>query len=368
MQRLILLFALVTIISPLTHSAPDKIGNGGGVWMCELPTGDFTDLMFVDVFEARREFKLNLPEITTEPLVSLHKRKQWIKKNLPSHSEMIDDIEYVEKSITWIEDVLVTIPDVSNKTMPHPSTCRGGKWTLAQMVNFTEDFRILVRKDFYNSSFLTDLEREAVYLHEGVYSYLRTTQGDVNSVRTRQIVGLLLADGSYVDSPEKIIPLSDAERAKRIEKILGQSQPTPPPPPPSGKIICGLRPDDHSALYAVIAKTEAEARASVVKACKDGENPFPDEGRGGFPFPMFPGFPGGEETPGLGMKCRENKVYCEVLEAEYTRKCTIIDFWDKVIAEDVGRSLIEAQERTMRRCLTSGSEHECYASRNMTCR
>ncbi len=102
MFKSVLFLLIAALVAPIAWSAPDKIGNGGGVWMCEMPTGDFTDLMFVDVFEARREFQLTLLEITTEPLLSLQSRKQWIKKNLPNHVAINDDIEYVEKSITWI--------------------------------------------------------------------------------------------------------------------------------------------------------------------------------------------------------------------------------------------------------------------------
>lgn len=323
----------------ISFAAPDRIGNGGGVWMCEGSAGEIFDLMFMDIFEARREYQLNIPEVTESYSIVIQKQKDWIVKNLSKGAQIQDHVEYVEKNITWIEDIIVSIPDAANKITPHPSLCKQGKWAPVQLVNFTDDFRILVRRELFESPLLTDMERAAVYLHEGIYSYLRTEFGDQNSVRTRAIVGILFSD------------LSDSEKIQRIMKVLNQENSKPQEPVVEG-YICGLKPESYSALYTVEAKEEAKARKEVVEVCKEGEKPFPD-------FPL----------PGPGMKCKEIKVSCEkITNQERNRICRLKNFFGDKTYEGRGRTRLEAQKEAMTQCLsTEGSESDCYRSENMSC-
>ncbi|MGZ3773586.1 MAG: hypothetical protein ACXVCN_07730, partial [Bdellovibrio sp.] len=319
--------------------------NGGGVWSCEAPNGELIKLMFMDIFEARREYQLNVPEVTADHLSVVQSQKEWLQNKLTAGSKIQEHIEYVEKNITWIDDIIVSIPDAANKITPHPSLCKQGKWVPVQLVNFTDDFRILVRKEIFNSPLLTEMERAAVYLHEGIYSYMRTEFGDTTSVRTRAIVGVLFSD------------LNDNEKVERVEKILKQQNGEPSSEKPAEGFICGLKPNSYSALYTAEAKEETKARTEVVESCKKGQNPFP------------PGFPGGISLPGPGMECKDIKVSCEKIMTQEKRKtCNIsISFRDKVYTGK-GRTQLEAQKEAIAQCLVSeGSESTCYQSDSMNC-
>ena len=336
----------VIMIFSNTVFAGDRIGNGGGVWVCEGKDMQTYDIMFMDVFEARREYQLTLPETELNPLDLVQKQKSWIKQFLPEMAELIKHIEYVEKNITWIDDIINLIPDAANKITPHPSLCKQGDWKAVQLVNFTEDFRILVRRELFQSNLMTNMERAAVYLHEGIYSFLRSEYGDNTSVRSRAINGYLLSN------------LTDAEKVLRIQKTLKQVV-DDPIQQPVNTWICGIKPASYKALYIFEASTQAQAKQEVLKACIDGETPLNGD---------FPGFPGG--FPGPQIECKENKILCEpVTGTAKNKSCTLVvnSISDKTYT-GIGRTILEAQRETMNKCLASeGSEYACYDNRAMNC-
>jgi len=374
-------FMVMILFSTLFFSAyafmPDRIGNGGGVWVCQDSNNTIYDIMFMDVFEGRREYQLVLPETTGTPLDLVQEKMTWISNNLNFGHELNKHLEYVEKNITWIEDVINLIPDGANKLTPHPSTCKQGDWVAVQLVNFTDDFRVLVRRELFDSNLMTDMERAAVYLHEGVYSYLRDKYGDTTSVRARAIVAYLLATKRKVNNVE--VDLTDAEKVAEIEKIISQTGPNPTPTPtPANSWICGIKPERDSALYIAEDTDRTRATDAVVKACTEGENHLP-----GFPgFPGGPGFPGAPDMPpGEGVPpmfpnfgppngCKATKVLCEaVTSSANTKTCTLTTrsfSGDKFVG--VGRTQLEAQKEAMNKCLVSGNiEFYCYSPEKLEC-
>ncbi len=351
-----MLIAVVFFSFSQTLMAADKIGNGGGVWACQSADQTIQDLMFIDIYEARREFLLTVPEISVTYLAGVQNQKNWILAKMPQLAQgLIPHIDYVEKNITWIEEILTDIPDVSNKVSPHPSTCKGGSWKTMQMVNFTDDFRVLVRRELFDSPLLTEMERAAVYLHEGLYSYLRTEFGDQSSVRTRQIVGILFAE------------LPDSEKITRIEAVLKGSVDVIVPPAGLGW-ICGLRFDVHSNFYTAEAVNKANAIQAVVELCQKGENPFGMSGGEGFTLEQILPFP--FPIPGPGLECRENKVVCEEITTnEKNKKCQKNDFFDKETYTGFGKTFLEAQKDMINQCLIhSGDTSGCKSINKMVCK
>ncbi len=324
--------------------AGDKIGNGGGVWACQDPQLEIYDIHFMDVFEARREYKLTLPETNLAPLEKVQEVKAWIAKSLAQYNKINQHIDYVEKNITWIQDVLTTIPDAANKTIPHPSTCKQGQWAAVQLVNFTDDFRILVRQDIFDSAYMSSLERAAVYLHEGVYSFMRTEYGDTNSVRSRAIVGALLSS------------LPTDEKVAFIDKQIHQQQPDPTEPVNSGW-ICGLRPSRYSTLYLGEGVTEQKATDAAIATCVKAETP------------NIPGVPPGMPMPwpGPGNECQASKVLCEAFTAGAKKKeCTLIR--NNKSFRGTGRTTLEAQKEAVTQCLAQTNDTFCNSVDDMTCK
>jgi hypothetical protein len=328
--------------------AADKIGNGGGVWVCQDSKLQIYDIMFMDVYEAPREYQdVHLPESSSAPADIVQNQKIWIEKFLDKGQEINKNIEYVEKNITWIDAIISSIPDAANKIIPYPWDCKQGDWVATQLVNFTDDGRVLVRRDLFDSPFMSNLEKAAVYLHEGIYSYMRSEYGDTTSVRTRAIVGYLLSD------------LPDQEKQTHIANVISQAQPDPVDPPATGW-MCGVKPETSSPLYTFEAATAQKATEGVIQACKEGENHMP----GG--IPGFPGFPGGGFGP--PNNCKETNVLCEPITSSAKKKtCSIRVSFDKVFT-GTGRTQLEAQKDASAQCSTSlGSSYTCNDYSNLSC-
>jgi hypothetical protein len=367
-QIILLVFVIcLSFFTEIVKAVPDKFGNGGAVWSCETQNADIMDLMLIDIDEARRELKLNVPETTMNHIPYLQEKKEWIKKNLSFQFVLMPHIEYVEQNINWIEGEMILVPDIKNVSKPSPALCKGGRWEARTVVNFGDDGRVLAAKELFDSPFLTEMERTALYLHEGVYSYMRTEYGDQDSLRSRKIVGYIMSDKA------------DAVKIENINKILSitNPNPTPAPQPQVSGYICGIRPGTFRPLYIAEKKTEAEARTATLKSCVDGE-------KIGFPFPFdipgappgFPGFPGGDGGGGVGggfgpeRDCKDTRVTCEAFSSssqKYT--CEIKDgFGNERVYVGTGRTMLEAQKKAGDKCVAGGSgDSTCYDSRDMDC-
>jgi hypothetical protein len=340
---------------------PDKVGNGGGVWTCEDPARKVYQILFRDTFEARSQFGLTLPDLKIPVEDAIKTWKLWIDVNLPDHAQISAEIDAAEKMIQWTDDELTVIDDAFEKLKPHALRCPEGKWEPRQLANYTEEGYLLISREYFFSPLFTDLDRAALFIHEGVYTYLRARDGDQNSVRARRIVGYVLSD------------LPDAEKVSKILEVIGQGGGVDDggdddDVEPANGYICGLKPGEHNALYISEAVKEADARAAVIKACKDGENPFknhPGMGGDGLGFPDF-----GQDI-GPGSECKEVKVRCEPFtSAVKSVTCKYMaGFHEKVWYEGKGRTALEAQHDAINRCMTAtGDEHGCYRGEQLTCK
>jgi hypothetical protein len=369
-MKTLIFFALVltSLLISLSVQAGDRIGNGGSMWACQDDKQQVYDLLFMDTYEARGEWALNLPEIQVPELEAVQQQKAWISSFLKDSEQINRSIVFVENNITWINEVITVIPDSYSRVSPHPSMCPDGKWEIVQLVNFTNDNRILIRKELFDSRYMSNLERAAVYLHEGIYYYLRSKYGDQTSTRARAIVGFLFSD------------MPNALKVQRINYTLEHVTPKDPNEKPATGFICGLRPTTYRPLYIFEAITSSKATEGAIQACKKGEDPFNGGGfpKGGFSpggFPPMPSPPGEGFPPGFpdeygpARECKEERVLCEEIQtAEKKHHCDLKDrFYDKIY-RGTGRTRLEAQKEAILQCVgNGGTDSTCFDATQMIC-
>ncbi len=333
---------LVSTLNPISIFAADRIGNGGGVWACQISPNQYTDLMFMDVFEARREYQLTLPETNLNYLAYFNEKRIWIQNQLPQFKIKLH-LDYVEKNMTWIDDIINTIPDAANKISPHPSTCKNGEWMAVQLVNFTDDMRILVRKELFDSSLLTEMERSAVLIHEAIYSFLRSEYNDQNSVRARAITGFILSN------------LDDEIKVEKILNVIKNQKPIDPvDPSPNQGWVCSLKPDRYQNLFIFEHKNKSTAADEVFKLCtKDNNLPID--------FPII--------IPSPPNNCKKDLIYCEEFKSLVKNKrCKYTDFFGKELYQSLEKTFLDAKKDIIRQCmLNSSNEHECYNLERVSC-
>lgn len=216
---------------------------------------------------------------------------------------------------------------------------------------------------------MSELERSAVYFHEGIYSYLRTEFGDTDSKRARKMVGYLFSN------------LDDTQKSLKLMKIFEDPNNVNPIDPKGW--VCGVRPGSFKPLYIFEALTKSLATKGAVEACKKGEDPF--HGHAGNPgdpsnlpgFPGgppegFPGFPGGlpgSQFPGgPGADCKEDLTVCEeILTTKDVFVCELSGF--SIVYVGKANTLLAAQKNAEKQCFINGESYAtCQDGKKITCK
>lgn len=208
MLRGLLLGAMLTSTVAL---AGTRVGNGGAGWLCRNH-GTMTPrwLKLVDLFEADAEYGLQvLPMTESDPWRILEAKLEFIRLHVPRLALTVDR-HYLEQAIHElpIGTELAIIHDGVIRVRPSPTTCIDGYLYYFQLANFTDDGRLLLNGEMWNSPVFQSLDRGALLVHEIVYKSLRDHDGDKDSTRARAIVGLLFSN------------LEMTELNTRIEAIL----------------------------------------------------------------------------------------------------------------------------------------------------
>lgn len=351
---LVLLAAVFALNASAKTKKPDKVGNGGAVWICQMPNGEIKEIFLRDIFEAQAQHGLTVNDISVPFGEEVQTKKRWIERYLPNELRMMELITYVEQKAKLVEAELTFIDDGLEKLSPLAMYCAGGQWVPKQLANFPDETHedVYIRKDLFESPLFSEVERAALYIHEGVYAYLRERNDDTNSSRARKITGLLFA----------VLP--DEEKAARIMEVLGAAGPVDDGGDDDGNVevsgyLCGLTPGHFSPMYLGEGKTEDEAKTALIAACEAGEKP---------------NFPGMEDGFGDGMfippnECKKTNPICEPFTStQKTVSCTI-----ELLSDDqftgVGRTPLEAQYEAKNRCFNDvGIAPRCYHPEKTTCK
>jgi hypothetical protein len=262
-MRLLVILCLM-LVSTVSF-AGDKVGNGGGVWACVGAQQGISSANLVDLYEAREEFGLAiLKTVETEPMNIVQDRADFLRDNLPEYfANWAGALQFVMGNTRYVSAELVVVDDALYRIKPLPKTCKGGQWQYTQFANFTHLGQVLIQKELWNETALAPIDKAALIWHEAIYKWLRDTAGDRDSIRTRQIVGILFSD------------LNVNQIKMEIQKVLANTNPQPPTPqpPPSPtvpeneKVICLVRNAMNFMFYSGYGSGELEAKGNAMGAC-----------------------------------------------------------------------------------------------------
>ncbi len=254
------LIFILGLVATQAAFAGDKVGNGGGLWACENPQAQIQSAKMVDLFEAQTQFGLS---ISPEPglmaqQIALKKTQQLkavdaaITNKLGIYlDEVFHKTQFVNAALELVDDALYLIE-------PLPATCPAGAWKYVQFANFTAQNQVLIRNDIWISAAVSELDKGALLVHEAVYRWMRVAYSDTNSVRSRQIVGLLFST------------LSPTEVSKKIQTLLGPSS----EPGVLDTWACMLTNKNAEKSFLGFGKNPAAARFNVSQTCSEATSPF----------------------------------------------------------------------------------------------
>ncbi len=316
---------LLLILATQNAMAGDKIGNGGGLWTCQsnqvLQRG-----MLVDLYEAEVEFGLPMLSTNqTDVMKIVDDRDLFIKVNLPQYyynwnkflTESIQKIRYVNSELTIVDDSLFRVKPLS-------STCSTG-WVYTQFANFTNQDQILIRADMWNSPTITPLHKAALVWHEVIYAWLRNQYQDKDSIRARQLVGLLFS------------ALSPQEISSRIEKVLSDVPVTPNQP----IWFCMIKNNNSFLRYGDYGLNQFEATVKTTQKCQNA------------PF----GFHCDEQ----GIICEEIKSQPEIVTCQVKNNLNFKSYFEK------GRNHLEAEFKTREKCLNEANTQPIFCDNEVVC-
>ena len=325
-----ILIVLVTFLFVNLSQAADRVGNGGGLWTCSM-NQNLEKAFLVDLYEAENEFALQLIQSNSNVDRILIERADYFQKNLSSYFQIWNGhLQNVQKNLRFVSSELVLIDDALFRIRPLPSTCKES-WIYTQLANFTNLGHVLIRSDLWNSPVVPELDKAALIWHEVIYAWLRAEYGDLNSIRARQIVGILFST------------LSSQQMTSEIDLVLkkGNGQ-NPNPKPPilkDQKWVCLIQNQMTFKHYFEFGINQFSAQTKTLQKCQKSRE----------------GFHCGEHS----MTCEENQ------QEENMNMCQIQNQMTGQVFSAEGRSKLEAEAKARLAC--ESKEEAVHCSTMVTC-
>lgn len=325
---------LIASLLLTTHSfAGDKVGNGGGLWTCSY-NNTVQEGFLVDLYEATEEFGLTLISfIENDPMVIAKERANFVKSHLPEYAAKLIPLWFkAQVQMRMVDSELVVVDDALFRIKPPKSSCRTG-WNYTQFANFTNQDQILIREDLWYTENVRPIDKAALLWHEIIYKWLRDEYKDKDSVRARQIVGLLFSTNSSKDINYQ------------IKKILNTFPNDPIPSEPIQPIpveplwMCQTYNAHTSKYFADYGSSQLEASTKTTQKCQSAEN---------------------------GFFCEQRIDKCEEISAIQNKfACQNKNPHTSKVYLGKGRSLLEAEFKARESCQNEANFFFC--EKNVTC-
>ncbi len=244
---------LLTILLALPAFA-DRVNNGGGLWGCVGSDTRLRRAMLVDLFEAENEFGLDVIKSASglAPEIAKYQIDLLTAANAGLGNGFLRSLETVLKKIRPVNGILTFVDDALYRLSPHPDQCSPGKWEYLQFANYTQQDQVLIRDDLWKSTLVSEIDRAALLTHEAVYLWLRKEKKDQDSVRARQIVGILFST------------LPASEKNTEILNVLNQQDDDPL----LKAWACTVDNTHESSTFIGFGNLMIEAQSAALETCK----------------------------------------------------------------------------------------------------
>ncbi|QDK45843.1 hypothetical protein DOM22_12120 [Bdellovibrio sp. ZAP7] len=197
MKHRFLISVLFLLVSS-TSFAWNRVGNGGGAWICRSYVGSFSNtevswVAQIDLHEASSQYGLKIKNFSGNYRSIVKKVAQRLSA-LPNNplaglAPFLKEVNDLRpgQHVTYVDHDLNIINDALYFAVPKASACPKGRIRYEQIVNFDNNGFIFVQKSLFNH--LSERSKAAMVLHEAIYAYRRSL-GDTDSLNSRRIVGL----------------------------------------------------------------------------------------------------------------------------------------------------------------------------------
>ncbi|HWU42740.1 MAG TPA: hypothetical protein VN132_04850 [Bdellovibrio sp.] len=319
MNKFILLISI--LLSALTASAGDKIGNGGGAWTC-TENSQIKQAYLVDLYEGVTQFDLHLIEPSSQdPMEIVEQINSTLSSRIPQYAARWSAILADVKTRLHFVNAELEVIDDSLYLMRPLGSC-STRWEYTQFANYTNYNDVLIRQDLWQSNALSALDKAGLIWHEVIYRWMREDFKDQNSVRARFIVGVLFSN----------LPAEIAQ--KKVAEKLKDS-----PPPPQSQWICLVRNDYTNKFFYDYGANQLLAKGQTIKACQKED---------------------------FAIHCNEYNMQCDqILPNLPNVTCAVRNDYTAKVFTETGRSRLEAEAKARKAC--SDAEGEVHCEMNIEC-
>jgi hypothetical protein len=326
-------FLFIFLMPHFLFAGGDSVGNGGVIWACvssdaaqALKSGKLTDL-----FEAQEQYQWPLISTPGQSIDKIYSdRKIWVETTFPElYKSLSTKFKYVEDHLTFVNAELLATDDYNNAIKPLASSCRGGTWLTMNIANFREeDQQILISKELWMHSEISNLDKASLLFHEVIYYWMRTYFAATNSDKARKLTGLLFST------------LTSEQIQKEMQKILGYNLPTT-----DDALLCTMKNVKRNQIYIAYGKEEFNTSIEVRKRCQDD----PDANW-----------------------CNKSSLTCEALGSSALKQCVAENTALSKLYIGKGRNILEAQFSAHMACYigsqsVSGANQSCPEFTFMEC-
>lgn len=171
--------------------------DGTVAWVCQYNNTEqiIRKLKLLDLYEAEEKLHLklkNFENMNYQDIVEKQKRRLTsIDNNL--YRWLLPYFEKIEENFIEVDVDIKTIGDAHYSIQPMVKDCLGGTVKYVQLTNYAELGTILINQRLLNNEKLNEIDKASLIFHEVIYAFLRDRDGDINSARTREIVGYLFS-------------------------------------------------------------------------------------------------------------------------------------------------------------------------------
>jgi hypothetical protein len=313
-------------------AAPDRIGNGGGLWACYAQSGDLQTAALVDFYEAENEFSWTLVNPSQQdPMLAVDEVDASLKTRFPDYiSDWDRALGTVKSRFHLLNGELKVIEDSLWRSKPLPSLCRTG-WQYLQFANYNDDLAIVqVRKDLWESPVVSTRDKAGLIWHEVIYRWMRDQFGDTNSVRARQIVGILFSN------------MGDDDAHKALAAVLKQGQ-GDPDKPGDPVFVCMIQNEISHRWYLDYGKSELAAHNQTLTTCQLGDANW-------------------------SFHCDEEQERCDSFTSQkQSFTCSIMNAVSHKVFTETGRSALEAEAKARRSCGEAEYPFQCGQGQDVRC-
>lgn len=193
-------FSALLLTMLLSHQvmARGEKGHGGGAFVCRNANGGIISAELVDFYEGKTEYNLAIKQSPSEIEDQVNRAVMKYMSATGGNNEFLQSVQDVQAIMNIASNAVLENTNDFNLRVA-PKTCVGGKITFEQLANYTDDGKLTVDQEIYDT--LSNTAKAGLIIHEASYLLARKWHDSLSSREARRLTAYL-----FSSTPASAIP------------------------------------------------------------------------------------------------------------------------------------------------------------------